>query len=82
MQIVWDEVKRLENVRKHRTDFALLTPEWFAGARIEPAKQGRWKAVGTLGGSNLVAVVFSTLGTEAISVISMRPASRQERRRT
>lgn len=82
MRISWDEVKRQENLRKHRLDFAVLTADWFAGARISPAKQGRWMAIGEVGGISIVAVVFRPLGSEAISVISMRPASRAERSRT
>lgn len=82
MQIVWDEVKRQENLRKHQLDFAALTEGWFVNARLEPAKLGRWMAVGRIGGTVVVAVVFRPLGSEAISVISMRPASRAERSRT
>jgi len=82
VRIVWDEVKRRENLRKHRMDFALLTHEWFLRASIQPAKLGRWMATGEIGGAVVVAVVFRPLGSEAISVISMRPASREERRRT
>lgn len=81
MQIVWDEAKRQENLRKHRLDFAALTEEWFAEARLESAKLGRWMAVGMNGGTMVVAVVFRPLGSEAVSVISMRPASRAERSR-
>jgi uncharacterized DUF497 family protein len=79
VRIVWDEIKRRENLRKHRLDFAVLTAQWFADARIEPAKRGRWMAIGRIGSTTEIAVVFSTLGREAISVISMRPASRRER---
>lgn len=35
-------------------------------------------AIGRLA-DGTIAVVFATLGTEAVSVISMRPASRKER---
>jgi uncharacterized DUF497 family protein len=80
VRIVWDEAKRQENLRKHQMDFASLTLGWFAEARLRPAKLGRWMALGEIGGTVVVAVVFRPLGTEAISVISMRPASRAERR--
>jgi uncharacterized DUF497 family protein len=45
------------------------------------AKDGRprFRAIGQLG-DELVTVVFSRLGTEAVSVISMRPASNDERK--
>eukprot|EP01036_Dinobryon_divergens_P011789 gene11789-15879_t len=54
-------------------DFAALDERFFAEARVGPARDGRWMAVGQLDG--VVTVVFVTLGTEALSVISMRPAS-------
>lgn len=44
-----------------------------------PAKAGRFLAIGALNGEIIVAVVFRPLGSEAVSVISMRPASRKER---
>jgi uncharacterized protein len=39
----------------------------------------RFRAIGRLG-DELVTLVFSPLGAEAISVISLRPASRAERK--
>ena len=80
MQIVWDEVKRQTNLAKHGLDFAELDPEFFAGAIFSPSVEGRSLAVGIFKGL-VVAVVFRPLGSEAISVISMRPASRKERKR-
>ncbi len=81
MRIVWDEPKRLANLDKHRgLDFADLTPEFFLSAVIVPVKMGRFMAVGRLDGKAL-AVVFARLGTEGISVISMRVANEKERAR-
>jgi uncharacterized DUF497 family protein len=37
-------------------------------------------AIGEFNGQIIVAVVFKPLGSEAISVISMRPASTKERK--
>ena len=42
------------------------------------AKAGRHMAIGRLA-DGTVAVVFAALGTEGVSVISMRPASAKER---
>jgi len=81
MQIVWDEVKRQTNLAKHGLDFAELDPEFFAGAIFSPSVEGCSLAVGIFKGRLVVAVVFRPLGSEAISVISMRPASRKERKR-
>lgn len=78
MKIVWDEPKRQVTLAGRGLDFADLTPEFFEGAVIVAAKKGRWMAIGRLNGLAL-AVVFTPLGREAVSVISMRPASRKER---
>ena len=81
MKIVWDEPKRLANIAKHGMDFAFLTVEFFEAALIEPARQGRHLAIGELDGVAIIAVVFRPLGSEAISVISMRRANQKERSR-
>ena len=67
--------KRLTNLAKHGLDFADLSLDFFQGAYVEPAQGGRFKAVGRL----VVAVVFKLLGSEALSVISLRRANRKER---
>jgi uncharacterized DUF497 family protein len=79
MEIVWDERKRVVNLDKHGMDFEVLSAEFFAQATIFPGKKGRSIAVGYIDG--IIAVVFVLLGTEAVSVISMRPASKSERKR-
>jgi uncharacterized DUF497 family protein len=78
MVIVWDEPKRVANLAKHGLDFAALDIEFFAAATIRPAKGGRLAAFGLLAGER-IAVVFAALGDEAVSIVSMRPASRKER---
>ena len=80
MKIVWDEPKRLANIEKHGLDFSTFDGEFFLGSLVLPAKSGRFKAIGKLGGS-VVAVVFARLGIEGVSVVSMRAASRTERSR-
>ena len=80
MELVWDEPKRLLNLAKHGFDFAELTEAFFETAAIVPAKQGRYLAIGDFNGIAVVAVVIRPLGAEAVSVISMRRADRQERR--
>lgn len=82
MKIVWDEQKRKTNLAKHGMDFASLTVEFFETARIEDTKIGRYLAVGQLEGVAIIAVVFRPLGSEALSVISMRRASKTERKRS
>lgn len=78
MRIVWDEPKRLANIDKHGLDFAALTLEFFITAAIRPVRGGRLQAIGLLD-DGTVSVVFVTLGSEGVSVISMRRASRRER---
>ncbi|MEO8667260.1 MAG: BrnT family toxin [Bauldia sp.] len=80
MRIVWDEPKRLANIEKHGLDFAELSVEFFEAATIYPAKAGRLMALAALNGRPVIAVVFLPLGTEGISIISMRTASLKERK--
>ncbi|MDQ0999440.1 uncharacterized DUF497 family protein [Phyllobacterium ifriqiyense] len=79
MIIIWDEPKRLKNLLKHELDFADLDIEFLAEAQVVSANHHRLKATGLFYGQ-IIAVVFVALGTEAISIISMRLASRLERR--
>ncbi|WP_144769079.1 BrnT family toxin [Methylobacterium dankookense] len=86
MLMVWDEPKREANLAKHGLDFADARErfEWQT-ALVEVTKPGRggsarYLAVGFLDGQ-LVALVFGLLGTEAVSAISLRRASRAERSR-
>ena len=79
MNILWDEPKRLANLDKHGLDFADLNETFFETALVLPSYGKRWRGIGkTIRG--VVVVVFVTLGKEAISVISMRSASKSERR--
>jgi uncharacterized DUF497 family protein len=79
MRIVWDEPKRVDTLARRWLDFAALDPEFFAGATTVSAHHGRFRAIGEFQGT-IVAVIFTPLGTEAVSVISMRRASRKERK--
>ena len=77
MQIVWDEPKRLANIAKHGIDFADIPAAFFLAALVVPAKNGRWQAIGRHNGT--IVVIFATLGTEGVSLISVRRAKRKER---
>ncbi len=84
MRIVWDEPKRQSNLATHGFDLAdaeLLDWDEVVIVSGHPANDGRprFRAIGYLG-DELVTVVFSRLGMEAISVISMRSASTVERK--
>ena len=79
MKIVWDEPKRLANLAKHELDFADLNETFFDTALVLPSHNRRWAGIGK-NIRGVIVVVFVTLGKEAVSVISMRPASRNERK--
>ncbi|MEH3145084.1 MAG: hypothetical protein PGN34_06985 [Methylobacterium frigidaeris] len=79
MVIVRDEPKRLANLGKHGLDFARLDPGFFLSAVVRAGHSGRFLALNRHEGLP-VAVVFRPLGSEAISLISLRPARADERR--
>jgi uncharacterized DUF497 family protein len=79
VKIVWDEPKRLANLEKHGLDFADLDEAFFENALVAPGnKPKRWRAIGVNAGG-VIVVVFARLGREGISIVSMRPASKNER---
>jgi uncharacterized DUF497 family protein len=71
--------QRLANLDKHGLDFADLDFDFFLNSLVIPARKGRFKAIGRLGPQVVIVVIFAPLGTEAISVISLRLASKTER---
>ena len=79
MQIVWDERKRLANIEKHGLNFAEVHAFQWETAVMEAGHSGRIKAIGYFEDGTAV-VVFATLGTEAISIVSFRPANTKEKR--
>ncbi|HEX4768584.1 MAG TPA: BrnT family toxin [Lichenihabitans sp.] len=86
MKVVWDETKRLANLDKHGLDFADCEGSFDFARAIEapacPSHTGcqRRTLVGELDGEIVVVAVVSPLGSEALSLISLRPASDKERR--
>jgi uncharacterized DUF497 family protein len=64
---------------KHGLDFADLDEDFFSKALIVRARAPRFTAIGRFREAMVVVVIFAPLGAEAISVISMRPASKKER---
>lgn len=77
--ITWDEPKRLKTKRERGLDFADLTEGYFLASLVIPAKLNRMMAIGPFS-DGTIAVVFVALGTEGMSIISMRPASPKERK--
>ncbi|HEX9361533.1 MAG TPA: hypothetical protein VF922_08225 [Bradyrhizobium sp.] len=62
-----------------RLDFRHLDETFIDDALVRPTHSRRWRAIG-MNVHSVVAVIFVALGLEAISVIGMRPASKQERK--
>jgi uncharacterized protein len=82
--ITWDEPKRRANLENHGIDLADAEQfDWDGAVYVatHPGKRGqpRVQAIGHLA-DHLVSLIYSPLGTEAVSVISIRPANRKERR--
>ena len=79
MFITFDPPKRAATLEARNLDLAMVTEAFFQTAKIEPGKKDRLIAVGLIDGRPY-AVVFRPLGTEAVSIVTMRVASRKERR--
>lgn len=80
MKIVWDEPKRLSNIELHGLDFADAAEFDWLSAIVRPSHSDRYRAIGLMGGRVVVALIFKPLGTEAISIVSLRLASKSERK--
>ena len=85
MQFEWDEGKNLENIRKHRIDFADVSEMFGSPMLIEPDDrldygEDRWLGIGFLG--NGVTVVIWTERQDNITrIISARRANKYERQK-
>ena len=80
MVITWDEPKRLLNLHKHKLDFADFESGFdLDRALFIPARAGRDKLVGLLNGQLVVVAIVQALGTEALALVSLRPANKKER---
>ena len=59
-------------------DWISLNEAFFEDALILPAKKNRFRGIGP-NESGTVCVVFAVYGREGVSVISMRPARKDEK---
>jgi uncharacterized protein len=78
----YDPAKEAINLQRHRVSLRLAERfDWVMG-RIQPARttkgETRWKILDFVDGT-LYAAIFATRG-EAVRIISVRHASRKERR--
>lgn len=85
MTTIWDEPKREANLAKHGLDFADFDTHFDGETALirptRPSQNGRerYMVIGDWNGERVVAVIVSPLGTEAISLVSLRNASPVER---
>ncbi|WP_237478260.1 BrnT family toxin [Lichenibacterium dinghuense] len=85
MRIIYDESKRPSNLDKHGSDMADFAEAFdFDGAARFPANpsrtgRARFGLIGWFNGAVVVAAIVSPLGSEALSLVSLRAASQQER---
>ncbi len=83
MKVEWTDAKRLSNLRKHRLDF-VDAKEALEGAVISfeddrfDYTEDRFVSIGMVKGT--VVVIAHTEREETVRVISMRKATRNERR--
>ncbi|MCC0804912.1 hypothetical protein FPV16_01525 [Methylobacterium sp. W2] len=86
MTATWDEHKRKANLLKHGLDFADFDASFDAERAMilptRPSRTGRVRhmLIGEWNGVLVVAVIVSPLGTEALDIVSIRPASAKERK--
>lgn len=85
MQFEWDEIKNLENIRKHEIDFVDV-PEMFEAPMLVELDdrfdygEERWLGIGFLG-NGVAVVVWTERQNDVIRIISARRANRYERQR-
>jgi uncharacterized DUF497 family protein len=80
----WDEAKRQENLRKHRVDFAIVEGfDWDHSIIFEDTRERyleqRWVAFAPIG-DRLFALIFTTRDDDVTRVISLREATKKERK--
>jgi uncharacterized protein len=85
MQFEWDEVKNQENIRKHKIDFADVSPMFDSPMLIEPDDRSdygedRWFGLGFLY-SNIAVIIWTERQNDVIRIISVRRANRHEQQR-
>ena len=88
-QIIWDEAKNLENIKKHKISFEVaqyVFSDPFRVWRLDRSdnnKSGevRWQTIGKVGKIFFVVYTEQGDGTESITrIISARKAEKNERR--
>ncbi|MCJ2133357.1 BrnT family toxin [Methylobacterium sp. J-026] len=87
MRFTYDQPKRQANIAKHGFDLAEFEHAFSFDRFLKiPTKQSRtgrerFKLIGAWHGVTVVVAIVSPLGSEAIDVVSVRPANTKERAR-
>ena len=81
----WDEAKRRENLRKHGVDFAIVHGfDWLASITDEDTTErygeARYISIGPIG-LVIYVLIWSARPDDVVRVISLRTATKQERKR-
>jgi uncharacterized DUF497 family protein len=81
--MIWDETKRAANLEKHGVDFVIAEGfDWLGAMVIEDDRfdygEPRFVAIGLIDGIAFT-MVFTPRGAD-FRIISLRPASRKERK--
>jgi uncharacterized DUF497 family protein len=85
MRFEWDKNKNRENLQKHGFDFADAR-ELFENTLLVKTDtrhdygEDRWIGIGMLGNGIVAVLVFTKRDHETIRIISMRKASKRERK--
>jgi uncharacterized protein len=85
MQFEWDDAKNRENIRKHKINFADVSPMFESPMLIEPDDRSdygedRWFGLGFLH-NNIAVVIWTERQNDVIRIISVRRANRHEQQR-
>ena len=87
MRIVFDEVKRIANLDKHGLDMADFEGGFDFATALEfeaytsRTGRARFSLIGYFNDALVVVAILSPLGSEALSLVSLRPANVTERER-
>ena len=85
MQFVWDPEKEKANINKHGLDFSVAALIFNDPDRIEMYDyfhsdlEDRYITIGSIGGVAIVVMVVYTERSNAIRIISARPATKREK---
>lgn len=84
MRYEWDARKSRENSKRHGVAFDIIEAfDWPQAIEVLDDRfdygEERWLAIGPIG-TKLYAVAFTERGDDVIRVISLRPATKNERK--